>query len=291
AGTGKTYAIVGLAARYIAEDITDLDHLMLVTFSRAATQELRERARDRFRRCAEALADPPTARASSDEVIAHLADGTDAEVAARWARLRQALSNFDAATIVTTHAFCERMLDGIGVTGDYQPEAGLLENTTALLTEVVDDVYAAQYCPDAAPALERSVAARIATAATDIPFVALAPAGADPDSPAAQRVRFAAAVRAELSRRKRAAQGVVRCGIALVQQAHPPDSWTARVVDIPEQLFRRGLRAIWFRWPDYGVGRPPRCSLAIAATLSGQPARKQRGSLWPSEISSPFTSA
>ena len=58
AGTGKTYAIVGLAIRYIAEGIADLSELMLVTFGRAATQELRERARARITATAHALTDP-----------------------------------------------------------------------------------------------------------------------------------------------------------------------------------------------------------------------------------------
>ena len=62
AGTGKTYAIVGLATRYIAEGIADLSELMLVTFGRAATQELRERARARITATAHALTDPAAAR-------------------------------------------------------------------------------------------------------------------------------------------------------------------------------------------------------------------------------------
>jgi cell fate regulator YaaT (PSP1 superfamily) len=49
AGTGKTYAIAGLAARYIAEGVAELPELMLVTFGRAASQELRERVRARAR--------------------------------------------------------------------------------------------------------------------------------------------------------------------------------------------------------------------------------------------------
>ena len=48
AGTGKTYAIVGLAARHIAEGVP-ISEMLLVTFSRAATAELRERMRDRVR--------------------------------------------------------------------------------------------------------------------------------------------------------------------------------------------------------------------------------------------------
>ncbi len=47
AGTGKTYTIAALAARYVAEGIP-LERMLLVTFTRMATGELRERVRDRL---------------------------------------------------------------------------------------------------------------------------------------------------------------------------------------------------------------------------------------------------
>ncbi len=47
AGTGKTFTIAALAARFVAEG-TPLDQLLLVTFTRAATGELRERVRERL---------------------------------------------------------------------------------------------------------------------------------------------------------------------------------------------------------------------------------------------------
>ena len=47
AGTGKTYTIAALAARYVAEG-TPLEQLLLVTFTRMATGELRERVRERL---------------------------------------------------------------------------------------------------------------------------------------------------------------------------------------------------------------------------------------------------
>jgi exodeoxyribonuclease V beta subunit len=47
AGTGKTYAIATLAARYVADGIP-LERLLLVTFTRMATGELRERVRERL---------------------------------------------------------------------------------------------------------------------------------------------------------------------------------------------------------------------------------------------------
>ena len=47
AGTGKTYAITALAARYVAEGMP-LERLLLMTFTRIATGELRERVRERL---------------------------------------------------------------------------------------------------------------------------------------------------------------------------------------------------------------------------------------------------
>src|SRR5215204_7646854 len=47
AGTGKTYTIAALAARYVAEG-TPLDGILLVTFTRMATGELRDRVRERL---------------------------------------------------------------------------------------------------------------------------------------------------------------------------------------------------------------------------------------------------
>ncbi|WP_283613480.1 UvrD-helicase domain-containing protein, partial [Mycolicibacterium poriferae] len=45
AGTGKTFALAGLVTRYLAEGVATLDEMLLITFSRAASQELRERVR------------------------------------------------------------------------------------------------------------------------------------------------------------------------------------------------------------------------------------------------------
>jgi exodeoxyribonuclease V beta subunit len=58
AGTGKTYALAALVTRYLAEGKALLDDMLLITFSRAASQELRERVRDQLVTAAEALDDP-----------------------------------------------------------------------------------------------------------------------------------------------------------------------------------------------------------------------------------------
>ena len=56
AGTGKTYAITALAVRYLAEGHFRLEQIMMVTFSRAATSELRHRVYTRLRETRAALA-------------------------------------------------------------------------------------------------------------------------------------------------------------------------------------------------------------------------------------------
>ena len=45
AGTGKTWTIGALVTRYVAEGVARLDEMLVVTFGRAASQELRERVR------------------------------------------------------------------------------------------------------------------------------------------------------------------------------------------------------------------------------------------------------
>lgn len=209
AGTGKTYAIVGLAARYIAEGIAEISDLLLVTFSRAATQELRDRTRSRFASIARHLADPEAARAERDPLVAFLASAEDAEVDRRRRRLRKALSDFDAGTIVTTHSFCQRMLDGLGIAGEREPESTFVESVSDLLEQVVDDLYLHMFSgDDEAPAFSRRDAHQLALAAVGDQQSILYPDtekidGDDGDREPALRVQFARDARREMERRKR----------------------------------------------------------------------------------------
>ncbi len=200
AGTGKTYTIASLAVRYVAEGHAELPELMLVTFGREATQELRERVRERLGAVERALSDPPAARTSGDEVTALLAAVDDAEVLRRRERLTRALAQFDAATIATTHQFCQQMLAGLGVAGDRDADARFVESVEDLLTEVVDDFYVRKYGDRSAgtPAFSRRDALELARVAVHDEQARLEPRDAEAGSTAEVRYRFAAAVRAEV---------------------------------------------------------------------------------------------
>ncbi|MBB3036459.1 UvrD-helicase domain-containing protein [Hoyosella altamirensis] len=205
AGTGKTYAIVGLAARYVAEGRASLSELLLVTFSRAATQELRERTRERLTETALSLADAHTAALHRDPLIRYLATGTPEKVRERRDRLTHALSDFDAATIATTHSFCQRMLDSLGLAGEHEPHVTFTESIDDLAAEVIDDLYLKHYAGESAPPISLAAARAAALAAIRDRQARLAPINADDGSAPWHLVAFAEATRAEIERRKRIA--------------------------------------------------------------------------------------
>ena len=205
AGTGKTFTVGALVTRYVAEGVATLDQLLVVTFGRAASQELRERVREQLVDAQRALADPAAAGSSDNEVIALLAAGDADTVAARRHRLTTALADFDAATIATTHQFCQQVLIGLGIAGDSEPGTTLVDDLDDVVVEVVDDLYVRRFgaAGAEAPAFDRTVALELGRRAVDDPDARLEPVAESVDSVAALRVRFALAVRAEFDRRKR----------------------------------------------------------------------------------------
>jgi exodeoxyribonuclease V beta subunit len=204
AGTGKTYTIAALAARYVAEG-TPLERLLLITFTRMATGELRDRVRERLVNCEQQLSQilagaPDT---GADPVVTLLAAGTTPEVELRRDRLARAVADFDAATIATTHGFCQEMLAELGTVGDLEPGTAFVEDLSDLVEEVLDDLYVRRFQRQGGAPFDRREALKIAQAAVFNPTAELEPRGEPGQTIAAMRYRLAGAVRAELERRKR----------------------------------------------------------------------------------------
>ncbi len=123
---------------------------------------------------------------------------------ARKQRLRDALAGFDAATIATTHQFCQLVLKSLGAAGDTDAGVTLLEDLNDLVTEIVDDLYLAHFGRDRDdPLLSYREGLRIARAVVANPSTQLRPRDPEPGSRAAVCVDFAKDVLAELERRKR----------------------------------------------------------------------------------------
>ncbi len=137
AGTGKTFTLAALATRFLAErDITPAD-LLIVTFTRAATAELRSRIRDQMVEVARALAGGDV---EGSDLIRHLAAG-DGDRAQR--QLEQAVADFDAASISTIHGFATQVRRTLGLSSAIDPDARLTASPDDLITAACADALAA----------------------------------------------------------------------------------------------------------------------------------------------------
>ena len=140
AGTGKTYTLAGLVVRYVAEADVSVEELLIVTFTRAAAAELRDRVRSRLSEAASALRCAEDIPATDD--LLRFVASTDLEL--RLDRLERAIADFDATTITTIHGFANHMLANLGSTAHIDPDATLLEDTNELVRAVCADVLAAE---------------------------------------------------------------------------------------------------------------------------------------------------
>jgi exodeoxyribonuclease V beta subunit len=144
AGTGKTYTLTDLAIRFLAEGRASASELLIVTFTRAATDELRSRVRDRVVAAVEHLVAgvpaPP-----GDDLLVLLTECGDAD---QLARLQRAVSEFDAATVTTIHGFAKQVLGALGVSAGADPDARLDADSSALIRDTCADVLIAAAVED-----------------------------------------------------------------------------------------------------------------------------------------------
>ena len=235
AGTGKTWTIGALVTRFVAEGVATLEQMLVVTFGRAASQELRERVRTQLVEAERALGGEVVDKPSA--LITLLLERDADERVHQRQRIVEALASFDAATIATTHQFCSMVLGSLGVAGDTDASARLVEDLDDLLTEVVDDLYLRAFAwSDEPPAFSRSEALAIARTADGDPQARLEPAAEDAATPAGRRVAFARAVRREMERRKRRL-GILSYDDLLAQ--------LAEALEDPASVARVRMRSRW----------------------------------------------
>ncbi len=147
AGTGKTFTVATLYARLVIEFGIAVPRLLAVTFTEAATKELREQLRERLLQARQLLEQPapesalaPAEGDAAETMLGKqlLRDAVQREGAQPLlSRLRRAVEQMDIAPIHTIHAFCQRALN------EHALEAGqplapreLLANEAMLREEV-----------------------------------------------------------------------------------------------------------------------------------------------------------
>lgn len=105
AGTGKTWTLSYLYLRFILQKNFQVSQILVVTYTNAATEELRDRIRRRLIEAKQAFMQPSKARNEYAELIKHYTDYPQA-----IERLQKSILNFDEATVFTIHGFCQRVL-------------------------------------------------------------------------------------------------------------------------------------------------------------------------------------
>ena len=136
AGTGKTWTISWLYLRLIAHEDLRVNQVLVVTYTEAATAELRDRIRKRLAEALAFLEDQPT-----EESYAELLQATELDKAILIRRLQRALVSFDEAAVYTIHGFCKRVLTDNAFEAHLRFESELVANEDQLLTELSDQFW------------------------------------------------------------------------------------------------------------------------------------------------------
>ena len=125
AGTGKTYGIAALFTRLVVLEQMPVESILTVTFTKAATAELKTRLRARLDEVLQALESMEDTDNLSDDLAAYCRDNHPGDVfltgllkqalaqesrARLIVRLKAAIGQFDNAAIYTIHGFCQRIL-------------------------------------------------------------------------------------------------------------------------------------------------------------------------------------
>ncbi|WP_054543630.1 exodeoxyribonuclease V subunit beta [Aeromonas dhakensis] len=160
AGTGKTYTIAGLYLRLLLghgplieegadagqasahERPLSVTEILVVTFTEAATAELRGRIRGRIHEARLAF----MRGQSGDALLAQLLEEVeDHELAAR--RLLAAERQMDEAAVFTIHGFCQRMLKQNAFESGALFETEFLIDDSQLRLQAVSDYWRAEFYP------------------------------------------------------------------------------------------------------------------------------------------------
>ncbi len=146
AGTGKTYALCGLATYLLGSGTTvagkelTINNLLVVTFTTVATDDLKNRIRERIRSVRDALRSND--ETSQDEVVVALRNEQVQEEAIR--RLDVALSDFGDLAVSTIHGFAQRSIALHGATVGLEPDLPVITDDQPQLMAAVTDELAKQ---------------------------------------------------------------------------------------------------------------------------------------------------
>jgi exodeoxyribonuclease V beta subunit len=138
AGTGKTFTIVMLILRLVVEKNISIDKILVVTFTKAATEELKDRIRRKLHAAKNHMSGHEDA---SDPCLTSWLAHVPLEAADILIRLNLALLDIDRAAVFTIHGFSQRMLSEHTLASGQLFDAELTENLTSIIQACTDDFW------------------------------------------------------------------------------------------------------------------------------------------------------
>ena len=144
AGTGKTYTLTTLYVRLLVERRLRPREILVVTYTNAATAELRERVRSRILDViaagnratkGESLGDDPETEQRLRDLAAAAAQDPAGDA------LLRALAEFDEAAIFTIHGFCQRTLQENAFESGMPFDAELVERSKPIELTLAHDLF------------------------------------------------------------------------------------------------------------------------------------------------------
>ena len=135
AGTGKTYTIVRIFLRLLLEKKIPIEKILVVTFTEAATAELKDRVARTLHETLQTLQTHPT----HDEFLQTLV--AEQGRTAVMESLESTLLKFDEVSISTIHGFCRKILQEFAFETQSFFESELLANQDPLIEELARDYW------------------------------------------------------------------------------------------------------------------------------------------------------
>ena len=142
AGTGKTYNIEGLFIRLILETQLQVDQILVLTFTNAATEELKGRIRSKLVQTKDAFL-----KGSSDDPLIKILINKHPDFVTSRQRIQEAVVDFDKAAIFTIHGFCQRILYEHAFETRNLFDTELVTDQSSLIRDVVDDFWRKTFYP------------------------------------------------------------------------------------------------------------------------------------------------
>jgi exodeoxyribonuclease V beta subunit len=144
AGTGKTWTLAALYVRLVLGDTREpLEprQILVMTFTDAAMEELRERIRERLAEAARVFHGDPAAAAKADQFLKTLRAAREPTLLADALRLDNAARSMDEAAIFTIHGWSHRMLREHAFESASLFEQRKIDDPQALLLQVLHDYW------------------------------------------------------------------------------------------------------------------------------------------------------